>query len=124
LHRDFDTDAVRRKLEELLANQYPPLPLTKLAKKTGYHHNHLIVEFPALCKKIASEYRAYRRDQKRKRIEGLKAKVRKIAFDLHAKGIYPSARRIEPKIASRSDFRHPELRLAWRQALQDLGIRK
>lgn len=69
-----------------------PRSLRAAAMRLGRDPAYLGTRFPEVCKAISRRYRLYIRQRSRQRKKEGAAKIRATAFELHAKGIYPSAK--------------------------------
>lgn len=81
------------KLKMILAER-EPISLRAAAARLGKNPAHLGARFPKVCKAISRRYRLYLRERSRQRKKEGASKIRATAFELHAKGIYPSAKTI------------------------------
>ena len=122
--RKVNRPELERQLKAAIQSTEPALPLTKVAKKLLRHHVCLKKWFPDLCAQISKKYREYLRQRKAERTQKLCNEVYEITCRLADEGIYPSARRVESLLETRSDFRSPAARFAWQEALRKLGVRK
>ena len=53
------------------SKQYPPIPLTEVARRCGFHSQTLRRRNPAACDAISARYRAYIRQEKDQRLRSL-----------------------------------------------------
>jgi hypothetical protein len=122
--RAFDSAAMRRALEAVLAaEEQPPPPMRAVAKRLGHDHAELILHLPELCHAISARYLA---DRQRKGLEKrgrLCAEVRQAAVQLHQQGIYPSACRIAVLISQPGFVRDRSAVKLRREVLGELGWR-
>lgn len=122
--RKFDAKRVQQALEEFLqSSEYPPPSMREIARRLGYHRDHLAKLFPELCKAISRRYLEYLSEQRQQRIQKLCDEVRRTMYELHAQHRYPSSNQVSSSLGSHfnSNFRRPEVWAAWKEALQELG---
>lgn len=120
--RPFDADGLQRALEAVLASdEHPPPPMREIARRLGYGHSHLYKRFPELCREISARYMTYQKACGIQRRQQLCEEVRQAAYRIHARGMYPSAYRIEQILSVPGFIRHPDAIATWHEALQELG---
>jgi hypothetical protein len=118
----FDSSAMRRALEAVLADDaQPPPPMRQVAKRLGHHHAELIQHLPELCHAISARYLADRHQRRAEKQRGLCAEVRQAAMDLHQQGLYPSACRIARRLSQPGFIRDPVAIAARKEVLHALG---
>lgn len=79
---------------KMILDECEPISLRAAAARLGKNPAHLGARFPKVCKAISRRYRCYIRERSRQRKKEGANKFRATAFELHAKGIYPSAKTI------------------------------
>lgn len=118
----FDSSAMRRALEAVLArDDQPPPPMRQVAKRLGHHHAELIQHLPELCHAISARYLAHRHQHSVEKQRRLCAEVRQAAVHLHQQGSYPSACRIARLLSQPGFIRDPVAIAARKEVLHELG---
>ena len=109
---------------ELQSDEYPPPPLSHVAKKLGYDHSFLYKHLPELCRAISVRFEEYRTEQCEAKKRLLIREVRQATLKIHSQGIYPSQLRVRNLLAKPSSIRIPEALAAWHTTLKELGWEK
>ncbi|GAC1437232.1 MAG: TniQ family protein [Chloroflexota bacterium] len=118
----FDTSAMRRALEAVLAcDDQPSPPMRHVAKRLGHHHAELIQHLPELCHAISARYLADRHRRTVEKQRRLCAEVRHAAMHLHQQEIFPSACRIARLLSQPGFIRDPLAIAARKELLHELG---
>lgn len=89
--------------------------------KLGYDPSFLYKHFPTLCSSISARYMAYVRSEREARENGLARDVRAATSRVHARGEYPSYRRVMRELNRPRVMREPEALVHWRAALREEG---
>ncbi len=110
-------------LEALLDNEPSPISLSEVAKRLECGVSTLYTYFPEQVRVIVERHEIYRENEKQEKIEKIRALVRKITFKLYSEGVYPSSHRVTLALPKSGEMRNPEARKAWREALNELGLR-
>jgi transcriptional regulator with XRE-family HTH domain len=122
--RPFAAATMRGLLEAVLASdERPPPPMREIARRVGVSHSFLLQHLPELCRAISARYLAYRREQGARKRQRLCAEIRQAVAEVHGAGRYPSANRIAPLLSQPGFIRDHQARVAWQEALQELGWR-
>lgn len=121
--RKFDAEALQKILQEAVQRpEEPPLSLSKLAQRLGYHSSFLSHYFPELCQSISSSYRSYQTDKKKQKCQQRCEEVYQVMLHLHDQGLYPSEHRVRDLLKTPSILRLPEIRSAWNTKLREMGL--
>jgi hypothetical protein len=124
-HRSFDSQRLRHALEEVLqSDEYPPPPMSKVAKRLRYDHSFLIKHFPDLCSAISARFEEYRTKRCEEKKRQAVCEVRQTTQVIHAQGVYPSQVRVRNSLAIPGSMRMPEALNAWHATLKELGWEK
>ncbi|MFJ7954283.1 hypothetical protein ACIQZG_22535 [Lysinibacillus sp. NPDC096418] len=101
-----------------------PISLTKLAKEKGIPIQRFKAYCPNLSKEISLGYKTYLSEMKMKKVELYLKEVRRVANDLHQKGIYPSTYKIRQELnSSDSIFLYKEVEEGWKELVILLGYK-
>ena len=121
--RKFDTEALRNVLQEaLLKPEVPPLSLSKLAGRLGYHSSFLSHHFPELCRSISLSYQAYQAERSQQKFQQRSEEVRQAMLSLHDQGLYPSIFRLKKVLEKPCILRLPEINHIRKATLHEMGL--
>jgi transcriptional regulator with XRE-family HTH domain len=121
-YRAFRIERLKCTLEaELQSDQYPPPPMSRVAKKLGYDHSFLYKHLPDLCRAISDRFEKYRTEQREEKKRLLIREVRQATLEIHSQGIYPSQSRVRNLLAKPGSIRIPEAQATWHATLEELG---
>lgn len=124
-HRSLDAERLGHALEGVLqSDEYPPPPMSKVAKRLRYDHSFLIKHFPDLCSAISARFEEYRMKQCEEKKRQVVCEVRQATLVVHAQGVYPSQVRVRNSLAIPGSMRMPEALNAWHAMLKELGWEK
>lgn len=99
-YRSFDPDRLRHALREVLeSNEYPPPPMSNVAKELRYDHSFLAKHFPDLCSAISSRFEEFRTKQREEKKRRVIREVRQATLVVHAQGVYPSQVRVRNSLS-------------------------
>jgi hypothetical protein len=114
---------LQKQLEAIMAaDDEPPPSLAEVARRLGYRGSPGISrKFPDLCQVISTRFRTYQQEKSKQKITDLCEQVRRLACELHARGMYPATSRISKLGMKSGDFRHPVVRSAWLTVCHELG---
>lgn len=104
-------------------DEEPPPSLRQVACRVGRPVSTLRRGCPDLCAQIAARWRAYRHTRRREREERIRRDVRCAVLQIHAQGLYPSTQRVGARLAAPGYLRAGFAAQAWREALQEVGLR-
>jgi transcriptional regulator with XRE-family HTH domain len=122
--RPFAAAQMRGLLEAVLASdEAPPPPMREIARRVGVAHAFLLQQLPELCRAISARYLAHQRERGARKRERLRAEIRQAVAEVHGAGLYPSANRIAPLLSQPGFMRDHQARVAWQEALRELGWR-
>jgi transcriptional regulator with XRE-family HTH domain len=122
-YRIFHGEQVRLALEsELLTENYPPQPMSAVARRLHYDHSFLCKHFPDLCHAISDRYQAYRKKQRDERKQGILDEVRQMTYRVHKQGMYPSQERVRLLLAKPGSIKEPGALAVWHETLRELGL--
>jgi hypothetical protein len=117
-----ETTEILQRLEALdLANQWPPLSGSALARRLGCSAAVLCRLVPDEWRRAVARYRAYRTAQKELRARELARDVRRVMLQLDAQGLYPSVKRIRPLLHRPIHPHNTDFYVIRHQLLQELG---
>jgi hypothetical protein len=121
-YRAFDAERLRRALDaQLQSVEYPPPPMSVVAKRLGYDQTFLYKYFPDLCSSISTKYEAFRTSQREERKRQLVFEVHQATLRIHSQGMYPSQLRVRNSLAKPGSMRIPDALHAWQATLEELG---
>jgi transcriptional regulator with XRE-family HTH domain len=124
-YRVFHIEKLKRTLEaELQSDEYPPPPMSRVAKKLGYDHSFLYKHLPELCRAISARFERYRAEQCEAKKRLLIREVRQATLEIHSQGIYPSQLQVRNLLAKPGSIRIPEALATWHATLKELGWRE
>jgi len=124
-YRSFDADRLRHVLREVLeSNEYPPPPMSKVAKRLRYDHSFLVKHFPDLCSAISARFEEFRTKRCEERKRRVVREVRQATLVVHAQGVYPSQVRVRNSLSIPGTMRMPEALNVWHATLKELGWEK
>lgn len=124
-YRVFHLERFKRALEaELQSDEYPPLPMSRVAKKLGYDHSFLYKHLPELCRAISARFEKYRAERSEEKKCLLIREVRQATLEIHSRGIYPSQLQVRNLLAKPGSIRIPEALATWHATLKELGWEK
>jgi transcriptional regulator with XRE-family HTH domain len=122
--RPFAAAQMRGLLEAVLASdEAPPPPMREIARRVGVSHSFLLLQLPELCRAISARYLAHQREQSARKRQRLCAEIRQAVAEVQSSGFYPSANRIAPLLSQSGFIRDHQARIAWQEALRELGWR-
>jgi hypothetical protein len=122
-YRIFHGEQVRLALEsELLTENYPPRPMSVVAKRLNFDHSFLCKHFPDLCRAISARYQAYRKKQRDERKQRILDEVRQVTYRVHKQGLYPSQERVRLLLAKPGSIKEPGALAVWHETLAELGL--
>lgn len=120
----FNAEEARAVLELALhSKELPPPTVKSLASSLGCDRRTLYTHMPHLCREISARWRAYRSAQKSERIARTRQTIRDCIKVLHHQGVYPSHRRVQALLRSRSSLKHIAFVGEWREAMHELGLK-
>jgi transcriptional regulator with XRE-family HTH domain len=115
-----------RILEVMIRNSIisdTPRNLRQIAKHGRCSHSSLYLRFPKLCRRLATRYQEYLKDQSAQRKEELRLQVRQAALSIHLDGRYPSVRRVEKRLSRSKNLRSSSIALqVLREVRLELGL--
>lgn len=115
---------LRRILSQVLEdNEDPPPSLQEIAARVEMSPAVFYRFAPDLCSAISNRYLSYCQERGTKVVEETCKRIRQAVFDIHNQGIYPSSNQIMERLGDRHIFRRDEVRTAWIEALQQLGLK-
>ncbi len=121
-YRVFDAERMRRALEaQLQIVEYPPPPMSVVAKRLGYDQSFLYKYFPDLCSSISAKHEKYRTSKREERKRQLVLEVRQATLRVHSQGMYPSQLRVRNSLTKPGSMRIPDALHAWHATLEELG---
>src|SRR6266567_53812 len=124
-YRAFRIEKLKCSLEaELQSDQYPPPPMSQVAKKLGYDHSFLYKYLPDLCRAISDRFEKYRAEHREEKKRLLIREVRQATLEIHSQGRYPSQSRVRNLLAKPGSIRIPEALATWHATLEELGWEK
>jgi hypothetical protein len=120
--RRFDGKRVLQALEAALQiSEGDPPSMTTVARSLGYSPRELRKRFPELCRAISKRYKEAQVAKRIQRVQLRCMEVRNVVFTIHEQRRYPSRRQVEKHLKVPAALREPEVRAAWKEAVQELG---
>lgn len=119
-----DYEQVRRRLEEVLANNEEAPSVKELARLMGCKYQNLRNHFPELCKRITARHKANLRKRREERLANHRSRIRQAVLVLHQQGIYPSPQKVGRLLKDMAVIhllRLPEGHEVWKTTLKELG---
>jgi len=116
-----DKQACRAALEQALISAVPP-SMRAMGRRLQCDVHYLYRRFPELCKAIAHRYLAFRHEEKVKRIERLRARIRQAVVELHRSGLFPSRNRVSGYLNLARFGSNRTIWEAWQAAVEELGL--
>jgi hypothetical protein len=111
-------------MEAILASgEVPPPSLREVAERIGQTYANLRHHLPELAHLISARYRGYQEAQGARTRAHVREEIRRVAFDLHRQGHYPSNNRIADLISNPSALRSRTGQSARNEVLHELGWR-
>lgn len=114
----------QREIENILKeclDKLIPISLTQCAKENGLTYKILSKNSPELSRKVCRRYKNYLKERKNKRINSILMNVRKVAIEMHNKGIFPSKERLANRLG-RGIFLEKEIRDGWLDIMNELNL--
>jgi TniQ len=112
---------IEQRLREVLASDAEVPSIYELVRELGYPHHVVWGKFPELCKQVSARRSAERKRRRAQRMDVIGEEIRRTAFLLHERSIYPSAKQIGKVLKDPHITRTKEGREAWILALTELG---
>jgi hypothetical protein len=95
--------------------------MREVAQHLGYDQSHLYKHFPELCRAISTRYLDYQAAKRAERLQRMCDEVRQAVRTLHEQGKYPSDRQIKKLLRTPGALKEHEVRIAWQEAILELG---
>jgi len=114
-------EGIRHKLEGVLREEPPP-SLRAAAGRLGHAPAYLGEKFPEVCQAIAKRHAEFRKKRSLEKQKQAKTGIRRLALDLHAKGEYPSAKRLNKASNGPIGLGPTELCEFLREVRRELGL--
>ncbi len=122
-YQQVEKQDIQCKLEAVLADEEKPAPsLREVARRFGYSYDRLRKFFPELCQCISARYLADEKVRSAQKMEQRRAEIRQATFEVWQNGSYPSLARVSSWLSKPIRFWKSELRIAWHEALHELGL--
>ena len=109
-------------IHAVLEGREVPHSVRQIEQRLGLGRNTLAHHFPKEAALVSAQYRTYRTEQARQRMQQKHDEVRTATFSLYAQGIFPSQSRVSSAISKPPWMRDPDVRIAWHAALCELGL--
>jgi transcriptional regulator with XRE-family HTH domain len=120
----FDVERMRSALEAVVSStEEPPPPMSEVARSLSSDQSILRRYFPELCRAISKRYLDDKTKKRGERIQSLHEEVRQAALTLLAQGCYPGNRQVAKLLRKPTSFMEFEVRMAWHQVVQELGVK-
>lgn len=103
-------------------NEIPPPSVNRVMGRLSYGRATIYRHFPELCRQIAQHYAEYRAKRAIARKALAAEEVKRVAYDLHAKGIRLTRQHIRPLLTSSDYLNLEEGRTALREARRQIGL--
>lgn len=110
-------------IQAVLDRREDPLSVPQIERRLGLSRNAIVRQYPEKAVLVSAQYRAYRKEQARRRLKRKCDEVRAATFSLNAQGIFPSQKRVSKMLSNQNWWRESEVRDAWRSALRELGLK-
>lgn len=108
-------------IQAVLEGREAPHSVRQIERRFGLGKCILRSRYPHESPLVTAQYRAYRNEQARKRMEKINDEVRTATFSLHAQGIFPSQVRVSSMLTDPNWMIMPETRAALHAARHELG---
>ncbi len=121
-YRQVDKTDLQRQLQEVLSTPtHPPQSLRRVAQELGFDMSYLVKQCPDEAEQIKARYAAYVAHRTQRTRAQIVAELHAVMRDIVARGIYPSRKRVAAELSGSWGFRLPEVCVAWRHLLVELG---
>ena len=121
----LEADGARQVLEdELASDREPPMPLNEIARHLGVSGSVLYNRFPELSFAISARYKSFRKAKGIERCERTCDEVLEATRRIHARGDYPSHRRVEALLGKPGVLMEKAVWEAWHETLRELGLER
>jgi AraC-like DNA-binding protein len=120
--RRFDRERAQHALEAALqVTAEAPPSMKAVARNLGCSPNRVRKHFPELCRAVSKQYKEAQATKRMQRVQSLRREVRDVVLTIHQQGRYPSMRQVAKHLNNSGVLREPEVKAAWREAVQELG---
>jgi len=120
-HRKAKFQGIGQGLKEVLGEEPPP-SLRSAAARFGYAPEYLGAKFPKVCQAISRRHARFRKKCCLEKKRQARTEIRRLAFDLHAKGEYPSQTRLLKASKGAIGLNPTELCEFLREVRRELGL--
>jgi len=121
--KPLDLQEIKLHLEGVLSSNEQPYPsLEQVARTLGRDRRTIVKHLPELCHAIAAKYLNQRQASKLEAIAHCCQEVRQAVLELYEKGVYPSEGRLAELLTRPSFLRYKEVREAFWEARQEVGL--
>jgi len=103
-------------------SETPPPSVEQVMRRLRHGSATIYRHFPDLCRQIARHYAEYRAERAIERKEKATEEMRRVAWELHAKGIRLTRHHIRPLLTSSAYFNLEEGRTALREVRQQIAL--
>ncbi len=115
-------DHILEFIQAVLDGREAPHSISRIGRLFGRNSHYISYHYPQEAILVAAQYRAYRTEQARKRLEQIKVEVRTATFSLHTQGIFPSQKRVSSMLSHPYWMMMPETRATWHATRHELGL--
>jgi hypothetical protein len=109
-------------IQAVLDGREAPQSARQIERQLDLGENTLEYHYPLEKSLVITQYRAYRAEQARRRLDQIRSEVRTATFSLHAQGVFPSQGRVSAMLSNPNWMRVPEAQAAWHAARYELGL--
>ena len=121
IYERAEFESLPQKLEAIL-HEMPSSSLRTVAKRLGHTPEYLKKHCPELSQAISKRHAQVKKKQTLEKTQRAKQRVRQLAMDLHAEGLYPSAPRVRRAMNGPTGLERSELSAVLRDVKGKLGL--
>ena len=109
-------------IHEVVDGREAAMGVRELERRLGLGARTLIYHFPQECALVTTQYRAYRAEQARQRIEQGCSEIRQTTLKLYTEGTHPSALRVASMLSEPGMMRTRLGLSSWHATRRELGL--
>lgn len=116
-YQDHEVMALEKALKESLG-EILPRSISAICKDIGVPTRYAWKDFPDLAKAVSAKRRETLSHSQSQREESIKGEIYLVVADLHAKGVYPSLRKVTQRIGRKAKLRKDQNRNFWEREVE------